>query len=114
MSNLINYLARGIAIASIGYMLLLSFSIFSGPAESANWLNTLILQLAPALILAAMLWIAWGSPLLGGLGFIFLGLLPSTLLSGEDWASLMISAPILLTGAMFIVADLIIRFNEPQ
>lgn len=114
MSSWINYFTRGIAITSIGYMLLLSFVVFTNPSVDANWVSTLILQLAPALILAAMLWIAWGSPLLGGLGFIFLGLLPSTILAGEDWASFLIAAPILFTGAMFIVSDLIDRFNEPQ
>ncbi|MCB9993942.1 MAG: hypothetical protein H6873_09835 [Hyphomicrobiaceae bacterium] len=113
--DLINYFARGFAIAGIGFISIFSLDVFTeypfGPEVFLAW----FMHMIPSFILMVALWVAWGSPLWGGLGFVVLGLLPGTLLSqNEDWVNFLLGAPFLVCGALFISVYVIERFNAPQ
>jgi hypothetical protein len=66
----------------------------------------LFVHLAPSIVLAALLVLAWRVEWLGGILFVAAGFSPFWLLSNPAWVKLMLGGPFIVTGLLFLASHL--------
>jgi len=100
--KLLFWIPRILAIIAIGFMMMFSMDCFE--MGGTDILVCLFMHNIPALIIAAVLVIAWKWELPGGILFILVSIAGSVYFNGfgGNWGVLPIMAPFLVTGILFI------------
>lgn len=103
MKRILYWLPRILGILAILFMMMFSLDCFENGGTDA--LLCLLMHNIPALIIVAVLVISWKWELIGGILFI-LGFIAGGIFFdgfGKNPASLIVIAPFLLTGILFIL-----------
>ncbi len=107
--KILYWFPRILAILSILFLLLFSFDSFGGDVPPGKQILGFLTHNIPVFVLIIILVIAWKYEVIGGalfiIAFIALGIFFKSF-SGNP-ASLIIIAPLLLAGAMFILHDVL-------
>jgi hypothetical protein len=105
----LQWLARILAIAAILFMLMFSFDAFSGDEPFAKKLLGFLIQSIPSLVVTAFLVIAWKREIIGGILFILAFIVLAIFFKSftENHTSLIVISPLLITGASFIIHQLL-------
>ncbi|MFH1404569.1 MAG: hypothetical protein ABIH21_00530 [Patescibacteria group bacterium] len=105
-NKIIIWAPRIIIIAIIAFMSLLSFDVFGEGYGFPEVLLALFMHLLPQIIMLVILVLAWKKPLIGGIVFICLGVFALYFFRAyeEIISFLIISAPLLISGVLFIVS----------
>ncbi|HSR53482.1 MAG TPA: hypothetical protein VLV83_21875 [Acidobacteriota bacterium] len=100
------WIAKGIGLAYLLLLMILSLDAFSLPGPWWQDLIGFAIHLIPAAIFGAALWLAWKHPMAGALTLIALGLLFTFYFSTfRAWPPfLSVSMPLFLTAFLFAVA----------
>lgn len=105
--KILYWFPRILAILSILVMLLFSFDSFGGDVPAGKQILGFLMHNIPVFVLIIILVIAWKYEVIGGalfiIAFIALGIFFKSF-SGNP-ASLIIIAPLLIAGALFILHD---------
>ena len=98
------WLPRGLAILYILLLSLFSLDVFSEGYAFPELLLALFMHLLPALVLTAILVLAWYRPKWGGIAFLVLGLVFTIFFHTYEniVAFLVISLPLFVTGGLFV------------
>ena len=107
MQRILLFAGRGLAMLGIGFISLFALDVVGMEGTLAWRLGGLLVHLAPSLVLAGTLAVAWRWPALGGALFIAAGLSPLMLLNNPVATNLLLGAPFLLAGAGFLAASLV-------
>lgn len=114
MSNtkrLLTRIARSLAILFILFISIFALDVFG---EGYSWWETIValfMHLIPSFLLIIASIVAWNKPALGGVWFVFLGLVSIFFFNSyEHWISfILISLPALLIGGLFLWLALVDR-----
>jgi hypothetical protein len=109
MHRALCWLARLTAIAAIGFISLFSLDVFQPGVPLAEALSALAIHLLPSAALVVVLVIAWRRPLIGGIGFLLVAALPFRLLANPLSVNLLLAAPFLVAGLLFLACFLTSR-----
>ncbi len=113
MTNQINkglyWTPRILSLIFIAFLFLMSFDVFGEGGNIWQIIGAFILHSLPALVLLAVLLVAWKREIVGGIGFILAGLAYIVLVFWSDfewyklaWAA-QISGLAWLTGVLFLI-----------
>ena len=97
---------RILALLFALFLALFALDAFDGTAAPlADATGAFLMHLAPSAFVLALLVLAWRHELVGGLGFVALGVAYVSLVGGRfDWtASAVIAGPMLLVGVLFLL-----------
>jgi len=113
VNKYIYWIPRVLSILFICFLFLFSLDVFSSNLSFWQTLFKLFINNIPVIVLAIILVISWKYELVGGITFIFVGLLyivsviPKIFQTGFQWYYLlwflMISGPTFLIGILFLV-----------
>ena len=106
MHRTLCWLARLTAIAAIVFISLFALDVFQPGVPVAAMLPALVLHLAPSAALVVVLAIAWPRPLIGGILFLLVAALPFLLLHNPPATNLVLAAPFLVAGLLFLACFL--------
>lgn len=106
MHRVLCRLARLVGIAAVGFIALFALDVFQPGVSLADVLPSLAIHLLPSAVLVVVLAIAWVRPLAGGILFLLVAALPFLLLHNPPRTNLLLSAPFLLTGLLFLACFL--------
>lgn len=109
MLKILFWFPRILGILAILFMMMFSLDVFGGEDSIGKKLIGFLVHNIPAFVLIAALVIAWKNEIIGGLIFILLSLALAIffrIFSGNS-GSLVILLPILITGALFILHDVL-------
>ncbi|MFA6548671.1 MAG: hypothetical protein WCT39_01895 [Candidatus Margulisiibacteriota bacterium] len=111
--SMLTLLPKILTILYIAFVSLFALDVFSG---GFSWLGTIIallIHLIPAFILIACLALVWRKPLIGGTLFVGLGIIFTLFFRTYQRLDvfLLISFPLLVIGALFILSGMKIRNN---
>ncbi len=103
--------ARILAIAYAVFLLLFSFDVFEGGGSFWDKLLGFAMHSLPTVAIALLLTISWKRPDYGAISFFLLAVLFTLTFRTYDYPStfLFLSVPIVLIGALFLVAYLLGR-----
>ncbi len=93
---------RILAILFIIFISLFSLDVFGEGYGFWGTLFALFMHLIPSFILVITLWISWKKQLFGGIAFLMISVLFAIMIKGEIISQALITAPIFLTGALFL------------
>lgn len=116
-SNRLLWIPRVLAIIFILFISLFALDAFSGKVPFAKQLVAFLIHLIPSYILVIILIISWKKPLIGGIVFIFLGIVALTFIITQFFIVapaysrtnlififfLILSLPLLVVGVLFII-----------
>lgn len=97
MKKLYYWLPRALAILYIIFISLFALDVFGEP----QWFLALLIHLIPSFIFVILTIVAWKYEKIGGCLFLLAGLLMFVFTNFE---SMIISVPIIIIGALFIIA----------
>ena len=97
---------RAIVLFYAGLLALFATDAFSGGHSFGQQVLGFAIHLLPALFVLAILVVAWRFPLIGGVGFMVLGMVFTIYFHAarETSAFLLISTPLFLSGILFILS----------
>jgi len=104
-NKILYYLPRTIGLLSILFISSFALDVFTEDESLLNILLGLLMHLIPSFVLLAILAIAWKFERLGGILFVLISLTPFLLLSNELWVNVLLGAPFLVTGSLFLFHD---------
>ncbi|HSR66959.1 MAG TPA: hypothetical protein VLU25_03370 [Acidobacteriota bacterium] len=106
--NIALWTARGIGLAYLLLLTILSLDAFSLPGQWWEKLIGFAIHLIPAAIFGSALWLAWEHPLAGALALLALALVFTLFFSTyRAWPPfLSVSLPLFLTAVLFALAAL--------
>jgi hypothetical protein len=102
--RLVRWAARILAIAAILFISIFALDAFEAGKPWNEIAAALFVHLLPNLVPIAVLAVAWRIEWLGGILFIAVGLSPFVLLSNPKWVNLMLGAPFMLAGLLFLTS----------
>jgi len=98
------WIARILAILYVLFISLFALDVFQPDIPLSELLIGLFMHLIPSFVIAAIIWIAWKNPLVGGVLFIATGLGFSFFFHIESWSTFaIIAAPPILIGLIFLI-----------
>jgi hypothetical protein len=102
-NKLLFWIPRALAMLAILFMMMFSMDCFEMSGKDV--LICLVMHNIPAFIIIAVLVIAWKKELVGGILFVAVSVAGSIYFnrSGNNWAVLIVMAPFLLTGILFLI-----------
>lgn len=103
--KILYWLPRILAILFILFISMFALDVLGEP----QWFLALLIHLIPSYILIALTILSWKFPLPGGLAFIALGIL---LLVLSHFEPLIISIPVIVIGALFLVSKYALERNS--
>lgn len=99
------YLApRIIGILAILFISVFALDVFQEHVPLLQLLTGLTMHLLPSMILAVLLGVAWRYEFVGGILFVVISALPFFFLHNLVWVNVMLGAPFLLTGVLFLAS----------
>jgi hypothetical protein len=112
--KILYWLPRVIAILAILFMLVFSIDCFDGNTAMKEKFICFVMHNIPALIITAVLVIAWKWELIGGILFIAVALAGSIIFRGFSGnpGSLIVMAPFVLAGVLFILHQVLSAKNN--
>ena len=98
-------IARGLGIVIVAFFVVLDLDAFQEYDRFWDILAALLIQLVPAAMVLAALWLAWRRPRAGGVLYLALGLLYIGVAWGRfPWyVYALVAGPLLLCGLLFLV-----------
>jgi len=109
-AHLFAWIARILAILYVIFISLFALDVFQPGIPLGELLIGLFMHLIPSLVIAAVIWIAWKNPLVGGILFIATGLGFSFFFHTESWSTFaIIAAPPILIGLIFLIESALSR-----
>lgn len=114
VKRLVYWAARLLAIAAILFISAFALDVFEPGTPRYEAALALFMHLVPSFVLVAVLVLAWRVEWLGGILFILVGLSPSVLLSNPLWVDLMLGAPFVLTGLLFLASHRLRKTENPE
>jgi len=108
--QMVLWAARLLAILVVGFLSIFAMNVFEEGKSLAEVLTALAIHLIPSLVLLGALILAWRRPWLGAwlFGMAALGYALSAGHGHLDWIAI-ISGPLLLTAALFLVSWVLTR-----
>lgn len=106
MKNIFIWLPRILALLFAGFLALFALDAFSGDLSLGKKLLGFLYHLAPALSVLLFLAVAWRFRLVGGLGFLVLGMVFTIYFDTYRQTAnfMMISLPLFVTGVLFMIS----------
>lgn len=110
-SSFIYWLPRILAILFIGFFGLFALDVFGMEGSLFEQIGGFFIHLIPNFVLLIFLLIAWRKEKIGGVLFLFAGILFMYLFvqEGEWMGFLIISFPLFLIGVLFLLNDYVMR-----
>lgn len=102
--RMVHWAARLLAIAAIVFISTFALDVFEPGKPWCEIAAGLVMHLFPSLLLIIILVVAWHVEWLGGGMFIIVGLAPIFMLSNPLWINLVLGAPFLLAGLLFLAS----------
>ena len=102
MSRNLILAARLVAIFGTLFLASLALGVSGDGLAIGDLIVALIIQLMPALIVAAFLVLAWRYPFAGGMIFVLLGFVPFVFIAAPLADNLMLGLPFLIAGGLFV------------
>ena len=108
------WIPRILAILAILFMLMFSFDTFGGNEPFSKQLLGFLMHNIPLLVLVIILVIAWKKELIGGVLFIVAFIAAGIFFDSfsDNPASLIVIAPFLITGVLFLVHHYIYEIKK--
>jgi prepilin signal peptidase PulO-like enzyme (type II secretory pathway) len=116
ISKILYWLPRFLAIISLLFMTVFSFDVFDGEESFGLKMIGFLIHNIPVLILVAVLIIAWRWEMAGGVLFILASISGTVFFhsfSGNP-GSLIVIAPFLLTGLLFILHNFFYPLSKKE
>lgn len=105
MKKILYILPRILAILGIIFLSIFSLDVFEVGKPIWEMLLAFLIHNIPSLILITILIIAWKKELIGGILFLIISTVPFFFLSNPFWVNLILSAPFILTGLLFLMSS---------
>lgn len=106
MAKFIYWAPRVTGILGILFISVFALDVFQPGVPALEIVVGLIMHLLPSFALVVVLAFAWVFELVGGILFLLFGLLIIAFLSNAMWVNLILAAPFLLTGALFLLSHI--------
>ncbi len=101
--RLMQWTPRILGIFYAGFISLFALDVFGQDASFSETVVGLLIHLVPTYFIVAALVIGWRWPIWGGLAFIACGIAFNLVFQNEWAVSLLLSMPLFLIGAMFLL-----------
>jgi hypothetical protein len=106
MAKIIYWAPRLFGIIGILFISVFALDVFEPGVPPLEIAIGLFVHLLPSLALVVLLAFAWVFELVGGILFLLVGLLIVAYLSNAMWVNLMLAAPFLATGFLFLLSHI--------
>ena len=107
MARLATIIARVLGVLAILFISSFALDVFVPGRPLPQALLGFLIHLIPSYVLTAFLIVAWRLPLVGGILFLVVSTVPFMMLDRNPlWVNALLAGPFVLTGALFVAADL--------
>lgn len=110
MQRFLTIAARTAGIVAILFISSFALDVFRSDVPLAQALWGFLIHLIPSFLLIVILVVAWRLPMVGGILFLVVSLVPFMLLDGNPlWVNALLAGPFVLVGILFVSADALAR-----
>lgn len=107
MQRILTISARVLGLAAILFISSFALDVFGTDQPMPQTLLALAIHLIPTYLLVAILIVAWRLPLVGGILFLVVSLVPFMMLDRNPmWVNALLAGPFVLVGVLFALADI--------